>query len=198
MLDALGADGGPLAQAAEASEQLQEASRAVQEAEHELTLYVQTDLISVVGQETFRQGIEARQRQIDQARARQAELQTQAALADELTSGTLLVAWPELSIQEKRTLLHGFLERVVVTRADGRGKHTRPSRTAPRSCSAAVSPSRRHDPRKARVREAATPDQGEPCTSSAHRPLSAATQPGVGRSTTPPHSDQDHADIRPR
>jgi hypothetical protein len=126
VLDALGADGGPLAQAAEASEQLQEASRAVQEAEHELTLYVQTDLISVVGQETFRQGIEARQRQIDQARARQAELQTQAALADELTSGTLLVAWPELSIQEKRTLLHGFLERVVVTRADGRGKHTPP------------------------------------------------------------------------
>ena len=126
VLDALNADGGPLAQAAEASAQLQEASRAVQETEHELTLYLQTDLISVVGEKTFRQGMEARQRQVDQARARQAELQTHAALTDELTSGALLDAWPQLSIQEKRTILHGLLERVVVTRADGRRKHAPP------------------------------------------------------------------------
>ena len=124
--DALKADGGPLAQAAEASQQLQDAARAVQQAEHELTLYLQTDLISIVGEEAFRQGLEARQAHVDQARARQAELQTQAALTDELTSGALLDAWPQLSIQEKRTLLHGLLERVVVTRADGRGKHAPP------------------------------------------------------------------------
>ena len=62
VLDALRTEGGPLAQAVAASEQLEAARRAVEEAEHELALYLEADLISVVGQETFRRGVEARQR----------------------------------------------------------------------------------------------------------------------------------------
>ena len=101
-------------------------SATVEAAEHELTLYLQTDLIAVVGQETFLQGVDARQRRVDEARARLAELRTQSQLADELTSGDLLQAWPELTIQEKRTLLHGLLDRVVVKRSDGRKKDALP------------------------------------------------------------------------
>jgi hypothetical protein len=38
----------------------------------------------------------------------------------------LLVAWPTLSLQEKRQLMHGLLDRVVLTRATGRGRHANP------------------------------------------------------------------------
>jgi site-specific DNA recombinase len=124
VLAALGAEGGPLAQAVEASGQLEDARRALETAEHELALYVQTDLIAVVGQQTFLQGVEARQRRIDEAHASLAGLRTQSQLADELTSGDLLAAWPELAPQEKRALLHGLIDRVVVERSDGRRRQT--------------------------------------------------------------------------
>lgn len=40
--------------------------------------------------------------------------------------GDLLVAWPTLTVPEKRRLMHGLLEQVVVTWAEGRGRHANP------------------------------------------------------------------------
>ena len=63
-----------------------------------------------------------RQRELDQARQRMTELRSQSALANELADGDLLEAWPTLSLAERRRLLHGLLDRIVLRRADGRGK----------------------------------------------------------------------------
>lgn len=121
VLDAMSGDGGVLAQAVESSEQLEAAARILAEAEHELALYLATDLVSTVGQEAFMQGVTVRQQRLDEARERLAELREQSLFADELTSGDLLRAWPELETTEKRTLMHGLLERVMLRRAPARG-----------------------------------------------------------------------------
>jgi hypothetical protein len=125
VLAALRREGGPLAQAVAASEQLEHARRAGADAEHELSLYLEADLISVVGPDAFRGGVETRQRRID-TRAALAELQQQSQLGTELLTGDLLEVWPTLTLQEKSLLLHGLLDRVVVTRAKGRGASADP------------------------------------------------------------------------
>jgi len=126
VLNALQAEGGVLAQAVEASGQLDEAQRQLETAEHELTLYLQTDLIGRVGQDAFMQGVDARQTRIQEARASLEGLRSESAIAETLTSGDLLQAWPELSLPEKRALLHGLLDRVSLRRANGRGKNRVP------------------------------------------------------------------------
>jgi site-specific DNA recombinase len=121
VLAALQAEDGLLAQAVQADAELGQAHRELHAAEHELALYIETDLIAVVGQEAFMQGVQTRQQRVDQARERIAALHSQSLIATELTSGSLLDAWPELSTSEKRILLHGLLDRVVLERAPGRG-----------------------------------------------------------------------------
>jgi hypothetical protein len=127
VFNALQAEGGLLAQAVAASEQIEAAARALSDAEHELDLFVNNPkLLSLLGEPKFVEGVEVRQRALDEARAKLAEVRSQSALADELGDGDLLRAWPSLSVQEHRRLMHGLLERVVVTRADKRGRHARP------------------------------------------------------------------------
>jgi DNA invertase Pin-like site-specific DNA recombinase len=123
VLAVLADEGGLLAEAVAASEQIEQAARGVEAAEHELDLFV-TDpkLLSLLGQEKFLQGVEARQRALDEARRVLAKLRSQSALANDLIGGDLLVAWPTLSLQEKRRLMHGLLDCVVLRRAEGRGK----------------------------------------------------------------------------
>lgn len=121
VLAALRADGGPLAQAVAASERLDEALRAVIDAEHELDLFVTNPrLLTTLGEQRFLEGVDARQLALDDARAMVAHLRQQHDLAAHLTDGRLLDAWPTLSTQEKRRLLHGLLDRVVLRRVDGR------------------------------------------------------------------------------
>jgi DNA invertase Pin-like site-specific DNA recombinase len=127
VLAALQAENGLLAQAVAASEQIEAAARALSEAEHELDLFVNNPkLLSLLGEQKFIEGVEVRQRALDEARAALADVRVQSALADELGDGDLLTAWPRLTTQEHRRLMHGLLERVVVTRADRRGRHARP------------------------------------------------------------------------
>jgi Recombinase zinc beta ribbon domain/Recombinase len=127
VLAALEAEGGPLAQAIEAWEKIEEAVRKLAAAEHELDLFVTNpQLLSTIGQEKFMQGVDARQRALDEARQDLAELRSQSALASELTSGDLLAAWPDLTLQEKQLLLHGLLDRVVLRRSAGRGRKATP------------------------------------------------------------------------
>jgi hypothetical protein len=49
---------------------------------------------------------------------------TQTSFADELADGDLLRAWPTLTIQERRRLMNGLLEQVVLTRARGAAEET--------------------------------------------------------------------------
>jgi hypothetical protein len=129
VLAALREEGGLLARAVDASEALEEAARAVADAEHELDLFVTNPkLLTTIGEEKFLVGVEARQRALDDARDVLAELRKQRTLADELADGDLLKAWPTLTVQEKRRLLHGLLDRIVVSRARGRGKNANPVR----------------------------------------------------------------------
>ena len=123
MLAALSGEGGPIAEARVASEALEQATQSVTEAEHELDLFVTNPkLLSTLGEERFVDGVEARQQALDDARAELAEIGSQSAIVEELTDGDLLGAWPTLSTADKRTLLHGFLDRVVLRRAGVRGR----------------------------------------------------------------------------
>jgi len=127
VLTALQAEDGLLAQAVTASEEIDATARSVAEAEHELDLFVNNPrLLSLLGETKFIEGVEARQRALDQARATLAQVRSQSALAEALGDGDLLQAWPSLNVQERRRLMHGLLERVIVTRADRRGRHARP------------------------------------------------------------------------
>ena len=121
VLAALRAEGGPLAQAVEASEQIDDAARSVTDAEHELDRFITNPkLLTLLGEDRFVHGVEARQLALDEARATLATIRQNHLLADELTDGRLLDAWPTLTIQEKRRLLHGLLDRVVLRRVDAR------------------------------------------------------------------------------
>jgi DNA invertase Pin-like site-specific DNA recombinase len=124
---ALEEEGGVFAQAVDASERVDEAARAVEDAEHELDLYLTNPkLLTLLGEAKFLQGAEARQHALDETRTHLAELRTRTMLTDELADGDLLHAWPSLTIQEKRRLMHGLLEQVVVSRATNRGRHAEP------------------------------------------------------------------------
>jgi site-specific DNA recombinase len=127
VLIALAQEDGLLAQAVEASEQLEAATRAVAEGEHELDLFVNNPkLLSLLGEQKFLEGVEVRQRALDEARASLSEAREQSSLVDELGDGDLVAAWPTLTIQQRRRLMHGLLEQVVVTRATGRGRKAEP------------------------------------------------------------------------
>ena len=45
---------------------------------------------------------------------------------DQLPSGDLFDVWPELQLQEKRTLMHGLLDRVVLRRDESKGRNPAP------------------------------------------------------------------------
>jgi hypothetical protein len=127
VLRALRAEEGLVAQAVAASEQLEAASREVDEAEHELDLFINNPrLLTLIGEQKFLDGVEIRQQALDQARQLLGELRNQTTLIEELAGGDLLQAWPTLATQQKRRLLHGLLDRVVLTRAEGRGRHANP------------------------------------------------------------------------
>jgi DNA invertase Pin-like site-specific DNA recombinase len=127
VLRALQAEGGLLAQAVAASEAIEAVARAAEEAEHELDLFVNNPkLLTILGEEKFLDGVQSRQQALDHARQELTQAKQQSNLADELADGDLLVAWPTLTVQEKRRLMHGLLDRVVVKRAAGRGRHADP------------------------------------------------------------------------
>ena len=127
VLGALQREGGLLAEAVAASEQIEAAAREVDEAEHELDLFVNNPkLLGLLGEQKFVEGVEVRQAALDQARQAFAQARSQSALAEELGDGDLLAAWPTLTSQEKRRLMQGLLDRVVLTRAMGRGRHANP------------------------------------------------------------------------
>jgi site-specific DNA recombinase len=127
VLQALEAEDGLLAHAVEASGKTEDAAKAVAEAEHELDLFISNPtLMSVLGEQKFVAGAEVRQHALDEARRQLADVSSQSELAAELGDGDLLEAWPTLTTSEKRRLMPGLLDRVVVAQASGRGRHAGP------------------------------------------------------------------------
>lgn len=53
-----------------------------------------------------------------------ARIRSQSVLSEDLATGDLLEAWPALTIQEKRQLMHGLLDRVLVSRDANSRKKT--------------------------------------------------------------------------
>lgn len=121
-LEALAADGGVLAEAHAAQERIGELQRVLEATEHELDVYLGSELMSVIGQERFLEGVRSRQDAVDRARSDLAGVRGQTMIAEDLTDGDLLRSWPLLTTPERRRLLHGFLEKVVVRRAGARGR----------------------------------------------------------------------------
>jgi site-specific DNA recombinase len=127
VLKVLRAHGGPVAQAVAASAQLESAINAVTGAEHELDLFVNNaTVLTTIGERRFTEGVRVRQDALDAARADLIHARTQATFAEELADGDLLEAWPALSMQEKRSLMHGLIDRVNLSRATGAGQARTP------------------------------------------------------------------------
>jgi site-specific DNA recombinase len=127
VLAALTQEDGLLAQAVEASDHIEAAGRAQEKAEHELDLFVNNPkLLSLLGEARFLEGVEVRQRALDEARTALAEARSQSSLVEEFGDGDLVAAWPTLTTQERRRLMHGLLERIIVSRAVGRGQAAEP------------------------------------------------------------------------
>jgi DNA invertase Pin-like site-specific DNA recombinase len=120
-LAAVGADG-PLAEAAEATKAIEEAVEAVTEAERELDEYLAADLASVVGAAKFRAGTEVRQQALDTARAELVVARQGSAFFRDLTPGSMLEAWPSLSVSEKRHLLAATVDAVFIRAVRGSGR----------------------------------------------------------------------------
>jgi site-specific DNA recombinase len=127
VLAALSAEGGFLAEARAADEHLEKLQRELEQAEHELQLFVSDPrLMTILGSDTFVEGVEARQREVDEVRAQLSRLRAQAVLVDDLTNGDLLATWPELAVPDKRRLLHSLLEVVRLRPARRRGRSAPP------------------------------------------------------------------------
>jgi hypothetical protein len=83
-------------------------------------------LLTLLGEQKFVEAVEIRQRALDDGRHALAQLRQQSTLAEEIADGDLLGSWQSLTVQEKRRLMHGLLDCVVVHRADSRGRHAKP------------------------------------------------------------------------
>ncbi len=126
VLTALKDTGSILATALETTSQAEEAARLVEDAQHELELYLQADLISVVGQDAFRRGVQSRQQRLDETRQQLAQLQARSHINDGLLPSDLLEAWPELTTPEKRTIMHGLLSQITLQRDPTLGRNPAP------------------------------------------------------------------------
>ena len=121
-LSALGSTG-PLAEASELSAAFDVAARRLQEAESELDEYIAANLVSVLGQERFRAGLQPRQAEVDAAEAGLKEARQASAFSQALElTGSLEGDWPALSVSEKHYLLTAALDAVMVRAVRGSGR----------------------------------------------------------------------------
>lgn len=112
----------PLAEAVDASSELEAAAAAVEDAEYELTSYLKLrDLVRTVGEAAYEEGFLERQLTLEGARSALASVREKASgvLAFRLD---LWEVWPELTIVERRQILSGAIDAVVIWPASGRGR----------------------------------------------------------------------------
>jgi site-specific DNA recombinase len=92
---------------------------ALEAAEQELSEYLATSLVSVIGPEAFTAGVTQRQQNVDEARRKLGEADAVSPLAG---IRDLRAVWPDLEVRERRHLLGSVLERAIATPAPGAGK----------------------------------------------------------------------------
>ena len=126
LLAAFGNDG-PLAEALLKNDQVEVAARELEAARHALIQYVaNARLIETIGLDAFNLGAEAHQQRVDLAQIALEEARRQQEAVATVMDGDLLRAWRagELTPLERRTIVSKMVDRVVLSRANQKGKKT--------------------------------------------------------------------------
>ena len=112
---------GPLAEAVASTKALDAAVMSLENAEAELAVYRDANLISVIGKDAFLEGLESRAEIVRVAQAKLNEARQQNAMNghDASTPGALIEAWPTLTIAEKRALLTASLDAIFIRNGGG-------------------------------------------------------------------------------
>jgi hypothetical protein len=100
-------------------DELEQAAARVESAELELIEYRDANLISVIGRDAYIEGLEERQRTLDEARAQLAQARR---IEPTLDIQELPALWPQLTVIEKRRLLAAVIDAVFVRQATNRGQ----------------------------------------------------------------------------
>jgi DNA invertase Pin-like site-specific DNA recombinase len=126
LIAALGEEG-PLAEALVYQDQLDAALRELGAARHTLFQYIgNTRLIETIGLDAFNAGARAHQQRLDLAEMALEEARNQQEAVATVMDGDLLRAWKagELTPLERRTIVSKMVDRVVLYRANQKGKKT--------------------------------------------------------------------------
>jgi hypothetical protein len=118
---------GPLAQAVVRQEEVEEAARELDAARHALGQFVSnTRLLETIGLDTFNTGAEAHQKRVDVAEMALQAAQAQQESVAPFMDGDLLRAWRagELAPLERRAMISKMVDRVILYRANQKGKKT--------------------------------------------------------------------------
>jgi site-specific DNA recombinase len=107
------------AEAVPRDNELEQAAARVDATELELVAYRDANLISVIGREVYIEGLEERQRILDEARAQLAQARR---IEPTLDIQELPTLWPQLEVAEKRRLLAAVIDAVFVRQATSRGR----------------------------------------------------------------------------
>jgi site-specific DNA recombinase len=111
---------GPLAEAVASSEACELAAQTLDEAERALReLLASTRIATTLGMDEYAELIENAKGEQERARREYAEARTRAN-AVEGFEGSMLAVWPNLTPNEKRELLAGFVDRIVVSPLRGK------------------------------------------------------------------------------
>jgi site-specific DNA recombinase len=118
---------GPLAEAIAKQDRVEDAVRELEAARHALSQYVSNArLIETIGLEAFNAGAEAHQQRIDLAEMTLEEARSRQETVSTVLDGDMLRAWNagDLTPLERRSLISGMVDRVILYRANQRGKKT--------------------------------------------------------------------------
>jgi site-specific DNA recombinase len=104
--------------AVKASAELEAAEAEARQADEALRIYV-TTAEAIVDADVFRQGLEARQSQLEAAREHAATLRSQAVSLAALPSGDPVAAWEAATTLQRRSLVAAMVDRVEVEKGPG-------------------------------------------------------------------------------
>jgi site-specific DNA recombinase len=93
------------------SDETEELTRALEDAEYELAAYRDTELVSVIGRDAYVAGLAERASRVDTARRELVEAQTSAPWERDVPPAD---SWSVLETRDRRTLLEGLIEAIVV------------------------------------------------------------------------------------
>jgi DNA invertase Pin-like site-specific DNA recombinase len=126
LIAAFGSDG-PLATALVQQGRVEDAARELEAARYALSQYVSnTRLIETIGLDAFTAGAEAHQERVDLAQMALEEASSQQEAVATVADGDLLQAWKdgELTPLERRVIVSNMVDRVILYRANQKGKKT--------------------------------------------------------------------------